>query len=323
MRTSAEQIAAQAAALDFERHAIEKVARLLELLDGFAASPLLRRHLALKGGTALNLFLMNAPRLSVDIDMNLIGADTRDELDELRPSVEAALEAVFASQDLDVRRKPDAHAGGKWSLRYNSAFGQGGQLEVDVNTLHRVPLWEPVAMPSRLPVFSQRLTLLQDVHEIVAGKLAALIARGAGRDLFDAHRLLSRLELDPQRLRLAFVVMGAQDNADWRELTPDAVRADPRELRSRLLPLLRRGEVPGVKAIDSWIEKLIAETRAAMGVVLPLTDRERAFLAAIHETGQIQADLLTTDSRLANRIAAQPGLLWKTLNVRRHRGLGD
>ena len=193
MRTSAEQIAAQAAGLDFELHAMEKVARLLELLDTFATSPLLRQHLVLKGGTALNLFLLDVPRLSVDVDLNLIGAPTREELDELRPRIEAGLEAAFASQELDVRRRPAAHAGGKWSLRYRSVFGQGGKLEVDLNTLQRVPLWEPVITPARLPVFSRRPTALQEPHEIVAGKLAALVDRAAGRDLFDAHQLLTHL----------------------------------------------------------------------------------------------------------------------------------
>jgi predicted nucleotidyltransferase component of viral defense system len=204
VRTSAEQINAQAAALDFEPQAMEKVARLLELLDAIATVPLLSRHLVLKGGTALNLFLLDLPRLSVDIDLNLVGAPSREEMQALRPTVEAALQAAFASQQLDVRRRPDAHAGGKWSLRYRSVFDQGAELEVDLNTLHRVPLWDPAPMASRLPVFSQRPTVLQEVHEIVAGKLAALVSRSAGRDLFDARELLSKLPLDPARLRIAF-----------------------------------------------------------------------------------------------------------------------
>jgi len=39
VRSSAEQISAQAAALDFEPHAMEKVARLLGLLDAIATVP--------------------------------------------------------------------------------------------------------------------------------------------------------------------------------------------------------------------------------------------------------------------------------------------
>ncbi|RKY16044.1 MAG: nucleotidyl transferase AbiEii/AbiGii toxin family protein [Planctomycetota bacterium] len=302
---------------------MEKVARLLGLLDAIATVPLLARHLILKGGTALNLFLLDVPRLSVDIDVNLIGAPSREEMMALRPSVEHALQAAFASEQLDVRRRPDAHAGGKWSLRYRSVFGQGAVLELDLNTLHRVPLWEPQPLPSRLPVFSLRPTLLQDVHEIVAGKLAALVSRGAGRDIFDAHELLSTLPLQPDRLRLAFVVAAGQASADWSEYTPDHIQADPRELRARLLPLLRRTHVPGVRNIDAWIEQLVEQTQRLMEIVLPLSADERSFVTEINERGRIDPELLTSDAGLAASITLNPGLRWKALNVRRHRGLSD
>ena len=302
---------------------MEKVARLLELLDVFAGSPLLRRHLALKGGTALNLFLLDVPRLSVDIDLDLIGATTRPELDALRPRVEAALEAAFASEGLDVRRRPQAHAGGKWSLRYRSVFGQGGGLEVDLSTLHRVPLWDPVPMTCRLEVFSRHPTRLRDIHEIAAGKLAALLDRGAGRDLFDAHALLTAPGLDIGRLRLAFVVALAQARHDGRGLTPTDVQISERELRARLLPLLRRDKVPGVKQVESWIEDLVAGTHRALAAVLPLNTPEREFLTAVQDAGQIRPELLTADESLRERMAMQPGLLWKVANVRQHLGLDD
>ncbi len=321
MRTSKEQIVEQARLHDFDAVAMEKVARLLELLDTFSGLPLLRDRLVLKGGTALNLFLLDVPRLSVDIDVNLIGASTRQDLEQIRPRIEAGLEAAFASQDLNVRRRPDAHAGGKWSLRYESVFGQGGQLEVDLNTMHRVPLWEPTLVAPRLDAFSLRPTLLQDVHEIVAGKLAALLNRNAGRDLFDTHRLLTALPLDDDKLRLAFVVAGAQATRDWRHLTPETVDAEPNELRARLLPLLRRDHVPDVRSIDSWITNLVTETRVAMSRVLPLTKPEREFIAGVHERGEIQPALITTDDALQRKIQANPPLRWKALNVRRHRGL--
>ena len=49
---------------------------------------------------------------------------------------------------------------------------------------------------------------------LAAGKLAALCARRASRDLFDARELL-RTDLDPTKLRLAFVVYGRLNRKDW------------------------------------------------------------------------------------------------------------
>ncbi len=53
---------------------LEKSVRLLTLLNAFCEHPQLAGKLALKGGTALNLFLFDVPRLSVDIDLNYVGA---------------------------------------------------------------------------------------------------------------------------------------------------------------------------------------------------------------------------------------------------------
>lgn len=81
----------------------------------------------------MNLFVFDVPRLSVDIDLNYVGAESRDAMLEDRPKVEQAVQAVFKREGFTVSRKPEEHAGGKWLLRYQSASGQGGNLEVDIN----------------------------------------------------------------------------------------------------------------------------------------------------------------------------------------------
>ena len=59
---------------DTDWSTLEKVLRLLELLDEIAQDPVLSQRLALKGGTALNVFYLDLDRLSVDIDLNYVGA---------------------------------------------------------------------------------------------------------------------------------------------------------------------------------------------------------------------------------------------------------
>ena len=55
----------------FQPRTVDKVERLLNLLEEMGRHPDLRGRLAMHGGTALNLFMLNLPRLSVDIDMQL------------------------------------------------------------------------------------------------------------------------------------------------------------------------------------------------------------------------------------------------------------
>ena len=54
----------------FDQFYIEKVLRLLAILKTFFSHPVLKDKYVLKGGTALNLFYFDLPRLSVDIDLN-------------------------------------------------------------------------------------------------------------------------------------------------------------------------------------------------------------------------------------------------------------
>ena len=63
MRISHEKLIAQAEATGFRADVLEKVAHLLELLNGLSRHPFLKGKLALKGGTTLNLFVFNVPRL--------------------------------------------------------------------------------------------------------------------------------------------------------------------------------------------------------------------------------------------------------------------
>ena len=73
-------IAKRAAELGFIRDTLEKVYRLADILEYFNTNPILKDSLALKGGTAINLTIFNLPRLSVDIDLDYLRADSREEM---------------------------------------------------------------------------------------------------------------------------------------------------------------------------------------------------------------------------------------------------
>ena len=321
MRISPERLAAEAEVTLFQPDVLEKVAQLLGLLEALCGHPFLRRKLALKGGTALNLFVFDVPRLSVDIDLNYVGAETREAMLEERPRIEAAMMAVFGREDFEIRRVPGGHAGGKWSLRYEVDSGQRGGIEVDLNYMYRVPLW-PVAHRDSHPVGSwqARGIPVLDIHELAAGKLAALLARCKARDLFDSRLVFSLDGLDLERLRTAFVVYGGMNRKDWRAVSIGDVTFDEAELSSQLLPALHTGTVGSAEAA-SFGERMMAECQDALSVVLPLNEAELAFLDLLLDEGKIDATILTRDLDLQQRIQAQPGLEWKAQNVRRYRGL--
>ena len=307
----------------FRAETLERVLLLLDLLDAIRAHPFAGPRVVLKGGTALNLFALDIPRLSVDIDLNYIGAVDRATMEKERPLVDRDLRAACERTGVTVKRIPTEHAGGKWRLSFVTAAGGTGTLELDVNYILRAPLWPvDVRTPSALAgVPLHGAFPILDPHELAAGKLAALLARGASRDLFDAQQLLLRGTLDPAKLRLAFVVYGAANRVDWRTVSRETVTTSATDVTERLLPMLRRDLVPAKPDVAAWTASLVTDCQRLLGIVLPLRENERAFLDALNDRGEILPELLTNDERLRAIIATHPALAWKAINARKHRGL--
>ena len=301
---------------------LEKVLRLLDLLQEIARDPVLADRLVLKGGTALNLFHLGPDRLSVDIDLNHVGALDRAAMETGRPGVDAALERILASQGYGTRRRPEGHAGGKWLARCASALGGNATLEVDVNYMARQPLFGMARMES-LPLAGIRAkdVLVLDLHEIVAGKLVALLDRNAARDLFDARRILSVDGLDWGRIKAAVLAMGASGRRDWRTKSVESINADPHEFRRKLSTCLPRDRLAAKGEVDAWIAESVALCRERFAFLFDLTANERAFLDGVLDRGEVDAGLLDVAPEVRVRIEAMPMLAWKIRHVREHRRL--
>lgn len=299
---------------------LEKVLRLLDLLQEIAGDSFLSERLVLKGGTALNAFYLGLDRLSVDIDLNHIGALDRETMLRERQNVEAALNRLLDSQGYGVRRQPNEHAGGKWLARYGSALGGNATLELDLNYMARQPLFGAARMDS-LSLGGNRATdiLVLDLEEIVAGKLVALLDRDAGRDFFDARRILSIKGLDWDGIKAAVLAIGSSGRRDWRTRSVTDIRGDRQEIRQNLTICLRRGHFADTDDIDNWIDETVALCRERLAFLFELTPNEQIFLDRLLDDGEIDASLLNVAPEVQTRIDAMPMLAWKAQHVRTYR----
>jgi predicted nucleotidyltransferase component of viral defense system len=298
---------------------LEKVMRLLDLLAEITADPVLKDRVALKGGTALNVFYLTLDRLSVDIDLNYVGALDRDAMLAERPEVESALAQILEAQGYGLRRQAVAHGGGKWVARYASALGGGASLEVDLNFMMREPLFgvgriASVALGDRAP--SEAVVV--DIHEVVAGKLVALIDRDAARDLFDARRILEMPGLDWRLIRAGVLAFGASRSADWRAASVQDIGGDLKDLREKLAICLPRGTFRDAGGMRAWIEETVAICRDRLGGLFDWSEGERRFLDGVIERGEIDASGLDAPPEVIARIARMPMLAWKAQNVTAH-----
>ena len=312
MKISKEKLQQEAANTGFKMEHLEKVYMLMDLLDDIASFSQLKDKFVLKGGTALNLFFFNLPRLSVDIDLNYIGAVDRDAMLSEKPILQKVISAICERHGLTLDRNPNRHAGGKMVWRYPSALGQMGNLEIDLNFMYRIPLW-PVQLKSSSLVGSKQVHNIPilDPHELSAGKLAALIDRKTGRDLFDAYHLLTKTNLDMPKLRLALIVYSAiSRKADLRKLTPEAISVDITDLNNRLLPLLRKSELASMGRASTWAENLVQECQKAFQHFLPLAENEHAFLDQLLDQGIIRPELLSDNELFIENVKNHPAIRW-------------
>lgn len=163
--------------IGFAPAAIEKVERLLELLEVFNADPELHDMFVLHGGTALNLFHDDAPRLSVDIDLLFVGAADVEEMRARRPALDARIRRVVNALGYVVQSKNTEHSGQTYRIKY-----PGDYVKIDVSYLARVPLLEPEKRVCTLAEPESRFLVLQ-LPELVAGKVKAMMERLAALDM--------------------------------------------------------------------------------------------------------------------------------------------
>lgn len=310
-----------AAAASFRPEIVEKVLRLAGILQRLDRHETTAGGWVLKGGTAINLVHLEVPRLSVDIDINFVGAVSVDAMRTARVEFERALAACCEREGCTVKRSPIEHAGGKFRLRYPSVLGGTQNLEVDVSYVAHVPLWGTQRKALQFPPGSTVEVPTLALEELAAGKFAALVQRTAARDAFDAANLMALLPDLTERsaFRTAFVCFVAGSRSDARALRP-AIESLRAELVERdLEPLLRVAAEPRTRDIASSLETLV---RPAVDRLLTWTPGERRFLDALLDRGEIDAEALAPEPDVQARIRTQPMLLWKARNVREHRGLG-
>lgn len=308
-RETLEQIASATA---FRHEVLETVAYLLAILDAINQDEFLAPRLVLKGGTALNLFYFNLPRLSVDIDLNYIGSSDRRVMESERAEIESNLFGILRRLKLDpALSKSEDHACRCYVASYQSHFSGRGSVKVDINYLHRVTLW-PV---ERMPSISLGHLQVVDVpvlckYELAAGKIVALMMRQAGRDLFDVARLSNIIDSTDPDLRLAYVIYAAKQPKNWTDVSLDSLRYDGADLAKKLFPVLQADAVSAINMPQQYIDGLLQDCAKFLSPLFPLTGSEVEFVDRLR-AGVIDASLITNDPVKISLIKQDPALLWR------------
>ena len=140
-----------------------------------------------------------------------------------------------------------------------------------------------------------------DIHEIVAGKMVALVTQRAARDLFDAHRIIAMPSLDWAKIKAATLKIGVSAKSfDWRTASPDDIGCEIGDITSKLTMRLHNRYFDAFGGPAAWIDKVTAECREKLAPLFQLTAGERVYLDAVLERGEIDASSLVHRFRNSN-----------------------
>lgn len=280
---------------EFDPRTVDKVNRLLDLLEELERHPSLGGKLALHGGTAINLFVLGIPRLSVDIDISYIGEAAMEKAFAERPAIEAGIEAVARALGYVPEPSKGDHAGRTFLLRYNGDWGVD-HVKIDCVYMNRSPITAPVMRET--PVRPGTKVRTFSDAELAGGKVKALFDRVKVRDLYDVSNLQDACEnLPPDDRLLVHQVLLYYASLSARfpygfsnRLQRFAGRQG--ELRDQLYPMLRLSvPKPTLDELMTDADGFIANW------VEPQTDDEREYLERFAR-GDYHPELLFCDAHI-------------------------
>ncbi len=253
-------------------------ADIVRLLLKVAPSVFANDIFAMKGGTAINLFVRDMPRLSVDIDVVYTRWD--DSRDDALAAITAELEAIqqrLGRLGLGMRK-----GGGAQESKLFISQGPS-QVKVEVNHVFRgtvLPVEQQPLIARTAEMFSVELRLpVLATDELYGSKLVAAMDRQHPRDLFDVHEMYSAGGLTEAAVECFVTYLAGHDRpvhevlfakprdvaeeyrTGFQGMTTDPVTLDAllttrdrlfRELPERLSPDHRRFLLGLVRAEPDW-----------------------------------------------------------------------
>jgi len=267
--------------------------------------PLIAREecFALKGGTAINLFVRDFPRLSVDIDLVYLPDGERAE----------ALAAITAALERMAEDISKTLSGVRLTKRFtsrNDALGlivelDGVGVKIELSPVLRGTVY-PVQPRAVVKAVEEEFGFAEvpvvAFEDLYAGKICAALDRQHPRDLFDVRLLLDNEGLTPSLKKALLVYLISHPRPVEELLAP----------RFKPLEAGYTGEFAGMTREGVSLAELEAtRTRLVETIMCSLSHNDKVLLCSIYE-GAPDWSLVELE-----RASDLPAVRWKLLNIAR------
>ena len=248
-----------------------QVALLMRLLPHVAKE----KVFALKGGTAINLFYRDLPRLSVDIDLTYLPIKDRGEslaeINEAMDRMAAAIEGSIAGA-----KTQRIQGGGGGATRVLARLG-GAEIKIETSPVMRGVVHDPEMRPVSDAVadeFGYAEMQVVSFEDLFGGKLHAAVDRQHPRDLYDIKLLYENEGLTEDLFRTFLIYIACSSRPAHELLDPNFIDLDE--------PYTKEFEgMTKVRAnLDDLLEtreRLVADIRSR------LDEKVRTFLLRLHD----------------------------------------
>jgi len=277
---------------------VNQVRLLVGVLPFIAVEPVF----ALKGGSAINLFHRNLPRLSVDVDLTYLPVQDRTtSLADIDETLDRIATAINDQGRFSARR---IAGGGNADMRLQVSSGNV-RIKIETSPVARGTVLAPNLMRVSDTVeeqFGFAEALVVSFEDLFAGKICAALDRQHPRDLFDVGLLYESKGMSDDLFRV-FLVYAASSRRPLHELLNpnpmDLAEVFEKEFYGMTSQPIEPGDLEATRA------RMVADIQSR------LSGNAANFLRSLHAAAP-DFDLIG----LAHA-AGLPAVMWKTFNLER------
>jgi predicted nucleotidyltransferase component of viral defense system len=276
-----------------------RVQLLMRVLPQIALEPVF----AVKGGTAINLFIRDMPRLSVDIDLAYLPLESREEtLVNIESAMRRISERIEKSLPGSQVSKQQKKSGEDYKLLVRAG---GEEIIIETSPVMRGTVKPPIEREVRASVedeFGYASIAVSSFEDLYAGKLCAALDRQHPRDLFDVKVLYENEGLGQplHEVFLVYLLCGSRPVAEMLAPNYKDLRAvyENQFLGMSLNPV----SLEGLEAIR---ERMVQDIHRLF------TDAHKQFLMSF-KRGEPDWTLI-----VHSEAEQLPAIQWKLQNIRR------
>jgi predicted nucleotidyltransferase component of viral defense system len=257
---------------------------------------------ALKGGTAINMFVRDMPRLSVDIDLMYLPVEDRQtSLQNIAESFERIANSIESSiRDAKVYRLDQQGDGILSKLQVEK---NGVRIKIEASPVIRGTVREPSVLSVSTRVeeeFGFAETSVVHLDDLYAGKLCAALDRQHPRDFFDVRGLLDNEGISDTLMDVFIVYLISSNQPISKLLQPNLIDIER----------IYAEQFVGMPIVPMPLE-VLERTRVELISTIhsKLTQNHRDFLISFKE-GNPDWSLLPFEN-----IKELPSVKWKILNL--------